>query len=219
MGDNLPSGRRQALAYVESIVGQWNSNQAGIGLSSAAVIDLTQQMVNARDAFTSVDNMRIAAKAETQDFYSKVDSMRTAAADAIATIKGFAAASGNPTNVYLLAGLTPKDPPQPVGAPETPTALSATLATNGTVDLKWDGRGPSQTLYEVYRRLASETNFVMLGTANARDKAFNDATVPAAQTLVYYQVRAVRGETASALSEQTTIQYGSIAPPAESEAA
>ncbi len=219
MGTNLPGGRRQSLEYIEGIIGQWSTNQGAIGLTSASVINLGQELTNTRASFTTVETARTDAKAKTQDFYANADEMHKSASDMIGTIKAFAASSGSSANVYLLAGLTPKDPPQPVPAPETPTALSATLATNGTVNLKWDGRGPAQTLYEIYRRLASETLFTLLSTANARDKTFNDATVPAAQTLVYYQVRAVRGETMSAFSEQTAIQFGSIAPPVAEAAA
>ncbi len=219
MGTNLPGGRRQSLQYLEAIIGQWGINQGDIGLTSASVTSLGTEIATTRASFTTVETTRTDAKAQTQDFYSQADAMHKSASDMIATIKAFAAATGTPANIYLLAGLTPKDPPQPVPAPETPTALSATLATNGTVNLAWDGRGPAQTIYEVHRRLESETLFTLLGTVDARDKTFNDTTVPAAQTLVYYQVRAVRGETRSAFSEQTTIQFGSIAPPVAAAAA
>lgn len=67
------------------------------------------------------------------------------------------------------------------------------------------------------RRVSTETELVLLAVVDAKTKAFNDNTLPVGTTFSTYQVRAVRGETQSAMSTQFNIQFGPVAPPAEGE--
>ena len=116
--------------------------------------------------------------------------------------------------------MTPKDPPSPMPAPATPTNLKANVDGNGSINVSWDGTGPVGTLYEVYRKLEGDTEFVLLGNVDATTKEYNDATLAVGSTFATYMIRAVRGGTASANSTQFNIQFGPTAPPlAESAAA
>lgn len=219
MGRNLPSGGHAALEWLEAHIAQWNTNQATIGLASATVIDLGQNLANARTLFTSVEQIRADSKSKTQEFNSDMTDIHKEAANAISTIKAYAATTDDPAAVYTLAGLTQADPRQPAPPPAMPTNVLATLVNNGTVDVTWEGSGPVGTVYEVYRKANVETEFTLLGVADARTKEWNDTTLPGAPVSATYQVRAVRGADMSAFSAQSTIQFGPAAGATESEAA
>ena len=72
----------------------------------------------------------------------------------------------------------------------------------------WAGKGPSGTVYHVYRKLFGETTFTQIGNVGSRIKEYNDATVPGAIASATYQVRAQHGEKFSAFSSQVTAQFG-----------
>ena len=193
MGNNLPSGHRLSLEWLEGHIAQWNTNFAAIGLTSAQVVDLAQDIANARGDFTGVQQIRDDSRASTQSWYSVSDTLHAKAADLITTIKSFAANNADPAAVYLAAGMTPKDPPSPVAAPEQPGNLRATLNGTGSVTIAWDGRGPTGTVYNVSRRLPAETSFAIIGQGDGRDKTFTDDTVPGGTVSALYIVQAVRG--------------------------
>lgn len=219
MGSNLPSGNQESLIWLEGHIVGWNANYASIGLSSAQVIDLATDIANTRQSFTTVTESRQTAKSDTLDWNLKATDLHKKAAEMITTIKGFAATSGNAGAVYVAADLSPKDPPQPAGAPAQPTNLAATLIPGGDVELTWDGTGPTGTMYGVYRKLDGEVNFIFVGNSNAKDKAFTDTTLPVGTTLATYQIKAVRSGDESVPSGPLPVQFGPTAPPAESEAA
>ncbi|MCH7696745.1 MAG: BCCT family transporter, partial [Proteobacteria bacterium] len=86
--------------------------------------------------------------------------------------------------------------------------LEGILQNNGSVEVRWSGRGPVGTLYEVYRKLATETTFTFLGNVDASTKKFNDAGVPAGTISAAYQVRAIRADLVSPYSTQFSILFG-----------
>ncbi len=219
MGINLPAGNRESLEWLEGRIATWNANSATIGLTSAQVLDIAGDIANARGAFTSVQDIRAESKSKTLDWTDKATALHTKASQLIATIKGFAASSGNASAVYVAADLSPKDPPSPAPAPATPSSLKANLNANGSIDLAWVGSGPTGTLYEVYRKLDGETTFDLLGNVDAQTKEYNDATLPVGATFATYMIRAVRAEKSSANSTQFNIQFGPTAPDANAQAA
>jgi hypothetical protein len=215
MSTNMPSRDIEALQWLEARISEWNLNFASIGLTSASVLDLAQDLANTRTAFTSIATAKAAAKDATADFHNQGKAMRTKASAMIATVKGFAQSSQTPQAVYDAASISPRNPPSPTPAPATPHNLRAQIGAAGSVDIEWDGTGATGTVYEVYRRLPTETNFDLLAVVDAKSKAFNDATLPVGTTFSTYQVRAVRAETQSPMSTQFNIQFGPVAPPAE----
>ena len=154
MSTNIPRGRTELLAWLEGIVGNWNTNFAVIGLTSAQVIDLAQNITSTRTAFTTVQSIRTQSIAKTQDFYTLADELRVEASGLVTTIKGFAETSDDAAAVYLAANITPKDPPSPVPAPEQPTNGVARLGGNGAVIINFDARG-SATLKRTRTRVPS----------------------------------------------------------------
>ena len=210
MGENLPSERRPALEWLEGHIVGWNTNFASIGLASAQVIDLAQDIANTRGSFTTVQTSRAGTTADTQDWYAKIDALHKKAAGLITTIKSFAATSGNSAAVYVAADMTPRSGPTPTPAPDQPDSVLATLQPNGTVTVSWDGKGPGGTVYQVYRKLVTDANFSLIGTVGATNKEFNDPTVPSGIASAMYQIRAQHGEKFSIFSASTSVIFGTV---------
>lgn len=208
MSTNLPSYNPDALIWMEAHIDQWDADPAAVGLTSATVVDLQADITNARDAFTSVQQLRTDAKTGTSTFRTLGDTMRASAGDAIITIKAFAENSDTPETVYTAAGITPPDPSTPTAAPDQPSNVSATLQNDGSITVTWDGKGPTGTVYQIYRKLPLETVFSVIGNAGSRLKEFNDATVPSAIAYATYQVRGQHAEKFSTFSSQVTAQFG-----------
>jgi hypothetical protein len=208
MGINLPSDRRPALEWLEGHIVGWNTNFASIGLTSAQVLDLAQDIANSRSTFTTVQTSRAAARADTQDWYDSIDALHKKAAGLITTIKSYAATSGTSAAVYAAADMTPRSNPSPTPAPDQPTSVLATLQPNGSVTVSFDGKGPGGTVYQVYRKLVTESNFSLIGTVGAKTKEFNDPTVPSAIASAMYQIRAQHGEKFSLFSASTSVIFG-----------
>jgi len=210
MGTNLPSGHRQTLEFLEAHIAQWNTNQGAIGVASAAIIDLSTDVANARVAFNSVEMVRSDSKAKTQNFYSQANDIHTKGADVISTIKAYATSSGDAANVYLLAGLTPKDPSQPAPAPEQPTNGSAQLGGNGAVIINFEARGSTGTVWQVWRQLGTETEYTFLGSADSTTKSYADNTIPAGASSAQYTVQGVRGSVKGPVSFAILVQFGGV---------
>ncbi len=217
MGTNIPQGRSAALSWLEGHISGWNDNYAGIGLTSASVIDLAQDISNARNSFTSVEQVRSESLASTQDFYADMDKAHNKASDMILTIKAFAESGDTPAAIYLLAGITGKDAPTPAAAPETPAITSAQIAANGYVTIGFTGRGPAGTVWLVSRKLDTQTAYTFLGQSD--DKVFVDTTLPTGVTTATYIVRGVRGQLSGLSSPPTTFQLGNVQGGAASAAA
>lgn len=217
MGQNLPSYRPDTLTWLEAHLTQWNDNLAAIGLTSAQTIDLALDIASARTAFTSVQTIRADAKAETQAWYTKANTMHTTGSDLVTSIKAFAANSDDAAAVYLAAGMTEKDPPSPVGAPTQPVITTAILDATGSVTIKWDGTGPVGTVYIVSRKLATESVFSIVGQGEGKE--YTDTTIPNGTASALYTIKGVRGTEASPDSGVYTVLLGNLPAGAASQAA
>lgn len=211
MGRNIPSSRRQRLHWMESMIEQWTTNQAAIGLSGATITALTAKITAARDAFTRSTELHAAAMSATTNYHAQADTAHALASDAVKTIKAFAENSTAPGNVYALAAITPKAAASPVGPPETPLITGIALNSNGSVTIAWDGSGPTGTTYLVRRKNAGETAFVIIGQSGPSNKRLIDTGVPAGTPSATYIVQAVRGDDASKQSAATVVQFGNLA--------
>ncbi|MCH8270680.1 MAG: hypothetical protein IH985_05665 [Planctomycetes bacterium] len=208
MGTNMPGDNHDALEWLEGRITGWVADPAAIGLTSAVVSDLAADIIDTRTSFTSVEQIRQGSKAATTAFHLNGDDMRTNASNAIATIKSFAVNSADPPAVYTAAGITPPDPQSPVAPPEQPTGLKATLNGDGSVTISWEARGPVGTVYNVSRKLATETVFTFIGQGAAQDKQFIDATVPAGTITAAYIIQGVRGGNLGLMSNAMTVFFG-----------
>jgi len=196
---------------MESLIEQWTTNQALIGLSSATITELSAEIAAARAAFTTSTEAYALARAATSNYHFKADAAHALASDAVQTMKAFAENSTAPGTVYALAGLTPKAAASPVEPPSRPVITGIALNSNGSVTIAWEGSGPTGTTYMVRRRNAGETAFVIIGQSGPSNKRLVDSGVPAGTPSATYTVQAVRGDDASPMSSATTIQFGNLA--------
>ena len=209
MSTNMPEGRQTALEWLEGIITQWNTNFAGIGLTSAQVTDLAGDITSARSDFTSVEQVRNDSKVTTQEWYTSADAMRDKASGFISTIKGFAETSADPNAVYTLAGLTGIAPRTPAAPPTQPNVDSADLGGDGSVTINFTGTGPTGTVWQVSRMLAGESAFTFVGNGDSLTKSFKDITVPNTVSSAAYRVQGVRGSIFGPVSFPLTVQFGS----------
>lgn len=187
MGSNMPSYRGAAIDWITEHLAQWADNAAAIGIDAADVAALASSTSTATNSRTAAGVARQASKDATLDWYDAADTAMDGARDLILEIKAFAASSDNP-QVYVLAGLSPKDPPGETPAPDAPSDITATLLSGGSLELKWKGKGPRGTFYIVNRRLLGESTYSVIATVT--DKTFTDATLPVGVDEVRYQINA-----------------------------
>ncbi len=208
MADNMPQGRQESLVWLESVNALWVNNAVAIGLTSAQTLSFATTLINARADFTSVETIRTESKTTTQDWYTASNGIRDEASGMIAAIKGFADNSDTPTAILALAGLTPTAPRQPAAPPQQASILNAVLGGNGAVTINFVGNGPIGTVWQVSRKLATETAYTFIGNADASSKSFTDATVPAGTATADYQVQGIRGSVSGLVSFGFNVKFG-----------
>lgn len=209
MGDNMSSYNPDALLWLEGHIASWLASPTTIGLTSAQTTSLATDIINARTAFTSVQQARDNSKDKTAAFKAVADTMRTNASPLISQIKAYADNAPNPSQVYTEAGVLPKSAPSPVGPPAQPTGLKATLNGDGTITINFEGTGPVGTVWNISRKLATETSFNYIGFADQDTKSFIDTDVTPGTTNVSYIVRGVRAGNAGLNSQAMTVYLGS----------
>ncbi len=187
----LPRDKAQQIEFCESHEAPWSANSAAIGTSAAAITDLTTKTAAARSAYDAQIAAQQAAKAATLTANQAIATMSQATRDILKQIKAKAAIDGD--GVYALAEIPSPATPSPVAPPGTPYAFTVELQQGGTLVLKWKCDNPIGavgTIYQVYRKALTESNFAFVGASGSRK--FIDATVPAGLTGVVYQIIAVR---------------------------
>ena len=205
MGTNLPSDRGPAITWITEHLAQWADNAAAIGVDGADVAAAAALTSTATNAKTAAGSASQASKDATLDWYEKADLAIDAARDLILEIKAFAASSDDP-QVYVLAGLSPRAEPGEVPAPESPSAIIATLLPGGALQLRWTCRGPQGTFYIVKRQLDGEGEFSMIATVT--EKNFTDNNLPKGVDQVLYQINAQKNEKVT-LGDIKLVQLGS----------
>lgn len=206
MGRNLPTNRSNAIDWINERLAAWIANAEAIGLTTEQTTQLTTLAQAATSARTAAFQARNAAKDATVLYYGAADELAAYARDLVSTIKAYAETTGD-MSVYSTASVSPKDPPSPVGSPVQPTNLRATILNSGGVRLEWDGSLASGTVFEVQRKLDSQTGApVLIGVAG--EKHFIDDAVPVGTSSVQYRVRAVRQEFRSDFADPILVSFG-----------
>jgi len=219
MAENLPGNRKQALQWIEARIANWNADPTGIGLTASAVTDLLNKTIKTRTSFVSVESTRQDAQNATQTFYTDADAMRKAASPMIANIKNFALNATDPQAVYTAAEVSPADPKSPVPPPATPVITGATINGDGSVTINFEGTGPTGTVWQVTRRLDTQTAFTYVANADVKTKSFTDTTLPAPASSAHYRVTGVRGDVSGMPSFAFTVRFGSAPDGAQEGAA
>lgn len=205
----IPDKKVEQLQYFESHWPIWVANAAGIGVLPASANSFKTLTQAARAAYDSAQNARNAAKAATTTQDASLAIARTAAADLIRVIKGFAEQQANPAAVYALAQVDPPAPPTPVPAPGQPTNITVGLESNGAITLRWKAVNAAPnagTFFSIKRKLAGELTFVLVG--NTGGKTFTDDTITQGTTGATYIIQGHRGQLNGAMSEQIGVQFG-----------
>lgn len=210
MGNTLPNGINEKIAFFEQRLVAWNGASSSLGLSAADITNLTTLTTQARANFNAAQGARILAKSATVNQDNSVRALVDLGADLIKTIRAKALTTNNPA-LYSTAMIPPPATPSTIGAPATPTNLRASLLNTGGIELKWDGSVANATFFSVWRKNANDTTgaFTQIGTT--ANKFFNDENLPADAALnggALYAVKAQRIGFESDLSEPIAVRFG-----------
>jgi hypothetical protein len=105
-------------------------------------------------------------------------------------------------------GLSVPAAPKPVGPPGKPSNFSIMLDAIGAIHMKWkcaNPRGSIGTMYQIFRRIDSGSEFVFLGVVGARK--FVDSTIPAGSANITYRIQGSRSKKTGP-SADFTVNFG-----------
>jgi len=204
MGTNMPSYRGPAINWILARMNLWSTNAAQIGLDESEVTALNTLAGTASSARSAAATARTESKNATRNWHDKADEAMDEARELILKIKAFAATTGDP-QVWVLSGLSPKEPPGQTPAPDVPSDINAQLLDQGFIRLSWKGKGPAGTRYDVTRMLPGEASFTVIGDTNK--KRLTDDTIPAGTSQAMYRVIARQTDFAVG-STILTVRFG-----------
>ena len=207
MSDMIPNDLLGKIEFFEQRIADWAANVDQIGLTAQQANDLVGRVAAARAAYIAAQQIRQQARNATETQRIAVNEMARFGSDLISTIRSFADLQADPNAVYVAAEI---NPPTPAGTPLPPpvpaTDVVANLQQSGAVLVSWKGTVANGTFYDVYRQLAGQAGFTLIGSRATR--SFEDATVPAGTTQVSYYTVARRDAFTSAESQQAVLRFG-----------
>jgi hypothetical protein len=195
------------LDWFNERIDLWVANALLVGLSAEMVSSFKAELeaVNAQRADTM--QKRNASRAATSKLNDLAEATRATGASLIATIKAYAAATGDP-DVFDLSQVPPPKPAAPLPPPVAPTNVTCALQPSGAIRIDWDGTVAHGVTYMVFRRTDPGTGFgpqTLVGSIGARTLV--DSGLTGCVQTVGYQVRAVRGTQFSEFSTEATIRF------------
>lgn len=207
MPTTLPRTIAGRIEFYRQRLAAWASAPAEIGLNDATVSEITAAVERVETAYIRAQHTRQQARNDTAVQNAALKELNALGSGAIATIRAFADLAGDPNAVFTLAEL---DPPA-IGGPPLPPPAAATnvrtsLLTSGAVRIEWNGTTANGTFYDVYRRLAGETGFTLVGSSTRR--FFDDTTFPAGTPHAVYYCIARRGTLIGGPSQLVEIRLG-----------
>lgn len=206
----LPSSREDMINWFAARIAQWGANAAQIGISPAQIAALASLLSEADSALSIAEGARITSKNATVDFHNAADALRELGGDFITLIKANAEATNNP-DIYTLASIPPPAAPSPLGPPATPTNLTTTLTTAGSIKLRWRGSRRGGTSFKIWRSTTlpgmGATQWQLINSVE--ENKFEDGTIPLGLESVTYRVVATRSGGSSEPSDVSTIFFGS----------
>lgn len=208
----LPESLLARIQFLENVIPKWEANRAELNLTSGQVASMSTLISAARDAYTSVEQIRAESKDTTLEYHNAVSEMTELAADLIRTIRNTAQSTDNP-DIYAMGGIPAPATPTPAGAPPAPTGLAHTLDASGAIHLSWKGTLSHRVFYKVYRRLSGETGFTVV--AALAGKEWVDSSVPPGTEQATYFIRGQRGSSEGDPSAWYPVNFGYQAGDAE----
>lgn len=206
----VPSGINAKISFFENHIDAWTTNADAIGLATAQLTQLTALITAARTAYNDALTARDAAKSATLVQRIAVDAMASLGGDMIKTVRAYAETNNNPS-VFSLAQIPAPSEPSPLGPPASPTELSASITTAGTVVLRFAASKQGGTSFTVERSTVtpggSPSAWVLIGVAE--EKVFEDDGVPVGLASALYRVTARRSGGVSQPTAPVSVLFGS----------
>jgi hypothetical protein len=196
MANNPPRVPRKTVDYVNWIKPRgpkWKLNATGLGLSTVQGTQIDAASANVFNAYEARLQAEQDFRAAVATLEEAINEARTLTGECMRTIDAFATVSADPTAVYNLAEFPAPQPPKPAPAPGVPSDLRVSLSQTGTLELTWkcENPGAGGVVYEIKRSIGSDQGpFTYLSIVGKRK--FEDTTVPAGSSSVFYQVTGVR---------------------------
>jgi hypothetical protein len=206
MAPVLPRTREDTVAWFAARLGDWAKAGSSIGIDSGQIMELTTRLAEAQTALDDAEAARIASKNATVEFHWRYDRLRKYGADLIKVIKAFAETNED-ARVYTAASIPLPGPPTPLGPPQTPVNLTATLNTAGAIKLEWEASRRGGTSFAVERSLTgSGRPWTLIGVSET--KSFTDGHVPTGLAEIAYRVTAARSGGASVPTAPLVVLFG-----------
>lgn len=204
----VPTKVQDLLAFCTEHDTVWQAVSGSIGLSAPQIASYKAALGDAAAAVTAQNAAKTGAKAATLVANDKVKALRANVAGMIRTITTYADQQVDPIAVYAEAQIDPPAPRGPSVPPGQPTNITATLDDEGNVTLRWKCINPESgnVVYIINRREGASGNYTQVGVSGSR--IFLDDTLTAGPSVVQYQIRAYRGQTAGPASPVFQLQFG-----------
>lgn len=207
-GKSLSGTVRQQIERISVYTPRFTSNSAALGLSALQISALQDALDLAETAYQDHLSAMTESKTATQNWYDKGNECIEVARGLIKAIKAKAEVDDNP-GLYVLSGIpVPDSTPTPSTPPSTPTEFAAAVTNTGYVQVTWKGTRSSLISTNIFRRLANETNFTMVGAVTGSN--WTDTTVPPGTTTASYYGVAFRKGLSSEPTEVVTINFGQL---------
>ncbi len=211
MARTVPETQQDAIDFFANRLDDWAASPAAIGLSSEQVDAITARVAEAETRLAEAQAARIAAKTATLALSQAMADLRGLGGDLVKTIRTYAETNDDPA-VYTRSGIPPVSPPTPVGPPEQPRDIAATITNSGPVRVSWRASRSTGTQFVVERQLvgldgvAGDWTFVAVAAARSID----DTSLPIGSASVTYRVYAQRASGRSDASTSTTLTFGTV---------
>ncbi|KAA0214268.1 MAG: fibronectin type III domain-containing protein [Leptolyngbya sp. PLA3] len=209
MASVVPNTRQELIAWYAQRAASWASNAANIGLDTSQVTALATLINAAQTTESAAFTARVASRNATVNYHTNADILKEFGAGLVKTIKAYAEATDS-NIVYSLASIPPPSKPGPLGAPETPTNVRASLNNNGHIEVKWDGSRAGGTSFRIERNTfpidGAASNWQLIDVVEER--SFMDGHVPQGLAMALYRVIAQRSGGVSVASEPGQVIFG-----------
>lgn len=214
MGSIPSSPREEVLAWCEAHVEIFRTQYAGIGITADQGLDFATAVSVFATSLGEEEKARIAWEAAREASRGTYRIMRRQMTQIVSDVRYYAQDQANPSAVYELAQVPPRQDPTTAPPPGQPTNLQASIVTaTGAIELKWKSNNPtgtSGTSYIITRKLPTESEFRFVGVTGER--RFVDNTFIAGPDSVQYHVQGQRADSASPVSEIFTLRFGRTGP-------
>jgi hypothetical protein len=184
----------------------WTGEETTLGLTTGQTTQLATLLTTAQTARTAQLEALSAAKAATATFENAMKALDDFGAVLVTAIKAKATITGD-NGIYAKAQLPAPKTPASAGIPPIPGNVRATINTDGAVQIVWGGSTRFQTSFEIYRQLAGQSGWSIVGSSAKR--SFIDSTVPVGAGTAAYKIVAKRPAGSSAGSEPVFVVFGS----------